>query len=90
VHDGVNIIGAGGIITDPERLLAAIFLATGGHPLGTIFSPKPGHVRGCYATWWGKAEERDVDLRGAELIRWSNEPLPDIPPPADYDTAPPA
>lgn len=82
LHDGVNILGSGGIVRTKERVQVAIKRATAGEPL-PIHESKPGHALGFYSKWWGRACERDVDLRGAELVRAADEPLPDIPPPRE-------
>jgi hypothetical protein len=84
IHDGINIQGNGGIIRDAARLRAAIRSATDGLSL-PIVEPQPGHARGHYAKWWGSADERLVDLRGAELLRSSDEPLPNLPPPSGHN-----
>ena len=90
LHEGVNIHGNGGIVTGGRcgrnvegRLRLAIEAVEQGHDTG-LYEPKPGHVIGYYAKWWGRAEERVIDLRGATIERVSDEPLPDIPPPAGY------
>lgn len=84
LHDGINIQGSGGALQDSGRLegILRLRLAEEGRDTG-LYEPRPGFVLGYYDKWWGRAESREIDLRGAVIERVSREDLPNIPPPAE-------
>lgn len=83
LHDGVNVQGNGGIVTGRDaaaRIRLAIDRATQGIDTG-LFEPKPGHVLGMYRKAMGDVDPREIDLRGAALLRASDDQLPALPRP---------
>lgn len=69
---GVSVHGAGGPISKahgPERLRELLRLAALGRPL-PVYEPRPGFVWAYRLTAGSITGGWEVDLRGAELVRW--------------------
>lgn len=70
-HDGVCIQGNGGTVRGQHaktRLQTSIDRATEGRDTG-LYEPAPGHVLGFYENAVGRYGERQIDLRGATIVR---------------------